>query len=103
MQGDLSGARKTAEEQCAIRETLNEKRQLAVCRIDLAELSIETAKPSEIRVILDKILAEPVDVPSSPSALNKIARLWIAAGDLKKARELVADSQRKVKSTTYIP
>jgi tetratricopeptide (TPR) repeat protein len=89
MQGDLSAARKTVEEQCSIREALKEKRQLASCRIDLAELSIETAKPSEIRATLGRILAEPGWVPSGPAVLNKIARLWIAAGDLKKARETI--------------
>jgi DNA-binding winged helix-turn-helix (wHTH) protein/tetratricopeptide (TPR) repeat protein len=96
MQGDLSGARKTVEEQCSIREALHETRQLAVCRVDLADLSIETAQPSEIRVTLDKILAEPGGVPSGSAALNKIARLWLAAGNPRRARETIAKAATDV-------
>jgi eukaryotic-like serine/threonine-protein kinase len=103
MQGDLSGARTATEEQCSLRETLNQKRAAAVCRVDLAELSIETSRPADAQAALDKVLAEPGWVTSSPGALNKIAHLWMASGNLKKAQEAIAEAQKIVKTSSYAP
>ncbi len=103
MQGDLAGARIAAEEQCSLRETLKEKGPLAACRVDLAELSIATAKPAEIRAALDKILAEPDKATYSAATLNKVARLWMAAGDAEKARQTIAAARKKIGSAADVP
>src|SRR5262249_14938034 len=103
MQGDLAGARKAAEEQCSLRETLKQMRPLAACRVDLAELSIATAKPAEIRAALNRMLSEPDKAGYSAATLNKVARLWMAAGDAEKARQTIAAARKKIGPSADVP
>ena len=42
------------------------------------------------------------EIPKN-GALNKIAHLWMASGNLKKAQETIAEAQKITKTSSYMP
>ena len=102
-QGDLTGARRLAAEQCAIVESLQGKPLLAGCRLVLAQLLLDEGRNQEARQALMELLADFEPASFGPVELGDLAMLRFATGDSTGARESVAVALRKLRPLGTIP